>query len=243
MTPPASRLGNPGSPGNAAGLPTGAAAHAGGAGRERPRFIAVEGPIGAGKSTLARLLAESLGARLVEEKPEENPFLGPFYADPTRNALSVQLCFLLQRYAQQADLAQEDLFAQGGVVADYLFAKDRLFATMNLPPAEFALYDRIYTTLAPRAVAPDLVVYLQARTEVLLQRISHRGRREEAPIAADYIRKVAESYAEFFFNYNDSPLLIVNASDIDIVSNPDDRRALIDVIRRTKGGINHWSRS
>jgi deoxyguanosine kinase len=211
--------------------------------RERPRFIAVEGPIGAGKSTLARLLADSFGARLVQEKPEENPFLGPFYADPARHALSVQLCFLLQRYTQQADLAQGDLFNQGGVVADYLFAKDRLFASLNLPPAEFALYDRIYATLAPRAVAPDLVIYLQARTEVLLQRIAHRGRREEAPIAADYIRKVAEAYAEYFFNYNDSPLLIVNASDIDIVSNADDRQALIDVVRRTRSGINHWSRS
>ncbi len=211
--------------------------------RDRPRFIAVEGPIGAGKSTLARLLADSFGARLVEEKPEDNPFLGPFYADPTRHALSVQLCFLLQRYAQQADLAQGDLFARGGVVADYLFAKDRLFATMNLPPAEFALYDKIYATLAPRAVPPDLVVYLQARTEVLLHRISHRGRREEAPIAPEYIRKVAESYADFFFNYNESPLLILNVSDIDIVSNAEDRAAVIEVVSGTHAGINHWSRT
>ena len=211
--------------------------------RERPRFIAVEGPIGAGKSTLARILADAFGARMVEERPEDNPFLGPFYEDPARNALPVQLWYLLQRYTQQADLAQGDLFASGGVVADYLFAKDRLFATLNLPPAEFSLYDRIYTTLAPRAVAPDLVIYLQARTEVLLARIARRARREEAPIAPEYIRKVAEAYGEFFFSYNESPLLIVNASDIDIVASPEDRKALVDVVRRTHAGINHWSRT
>jgi deoxyadenosine/deoxycytidine kinase len=212
-------------------------------GRERPRFIAVEGPIGAGKSTLAHILADALKARLVEEQPEENPFWGPFYKDPSRYALSVQLYFLLQRYAQQAELAQEDLFAQGGVVSDYLFAKDRLFAALNLSPEELRLYDRIYQTLAPRAVAPDLVVYLQARTDVLLERIARRGRREEASIEPDYVRRVAEAYAEFFFNYTDSPLLIVNVSDIDVVSNAEDRDALVDVIRRTRAGINHWSRS
>jgi deoxyguanosine kinase len=211
--------------------------------KDRPRFIAVEGPIGAGKSTLARILAESLKARLVEERPGENPFLGPFYKDPSRHALSVQLYFLLQRYGQQADLAQGDLFAQGGVVADYLFAKDRVFASLNLSADELSLYDRIYQTLAPRAVIPDLVVYLQARTEVLLDRVARRGWREEVPIEADYVRRVAEAYAEFFFNYNDSPLLIVNASDIDVVSSMEDRAALLDVIRRAGGGVSHWSRS
>jgi deoxyguanosine kinase len=211
--------------------------------RERPRFIAVEGPIGAGKSTLARILAESFRARLVEEQPDENPFLGPFYRDPPRHALSVQLYYLLQRFAQQSDLAQGDLFAQGGVVSDYLFAKDRLFASLNLSTDEQALYDRIYQTLAPRVAVPDLVVYLQARTDVLVDRIARRGRPQEAPIQPDYIRRVAEAYAEFFFNYNDSALLIVNASEIDVVGNEEDRQALVDVIRRTRGGVNHWSRS
>ena len=209
----------------------------------RSRFIAVEGPIGAGKSTLARILADSFRARLVEESPDENPFLGPFYRDPPRHALSVQLFFLLQRFAQQSDLVQGDLFAQGGVVADYLFAKDRLFASINLTADELALYDRFYQTLAPRAAVPDLVVYLQARTEVLVERIAHRGRRQESAIEPDYIRRVAEAYAEFFFNYNESPLLIVNASDIDVVGNAEDRQALVDVIRRTRGGVSHWSRS
>jgi deoxyguanosine kinase len=128
-------------------------------------------------------------------------------------------------------------------VADYLFAKDRLFATLTLSAEELRLYDRIYETLAPRAVTPDLVVYLQARTDVLMERIGRRGRPEEAPIKADYIRQVAEGYAQFFFNYNDSPLLIVNASDIDFAADQEDRRALMAVIRRTRAGVNHWSRS
>jgi deoxyguanosine kinase len=209
----------------------------------RPRYIAVDGPIGVGKSTLARILAEELRARLVEEKPHENPFLGDFYRDPRRHALSVQLFFLLQRYQQQSELLQEDLFAQGGVVADYVFAKDRLFASLNLSPDELALYDRVHGTLGPRAVTPDLVVYLQARTEVLLERIYKRGRPAERPIRPEYVREVAAAYADFFFRYTDSPLLIVNASDIDFVACDEDRQALIDVIRRTHTGISHWSRS
>jgi deoxyadenosine/deoxycytidine kinase len=211
--------------------------------RERPRFIAVDGPIGAGKSNLARILAAELGAQLVEEKPEDNPFFAAFYRDQQRHALSFELFFLLQRFAQQADLAQGDLFSQGGIVSDYLFAKARLFATLTLSREELLLYDRIYGALAPRAVAPDLVVYLQARTEVLLERIARRGRPEEEPIKSEYVRRVAEAYAEFFFTYNDSPLLIVNASEIDFVNNLEDRQALVAVIRETRAGINHWSRS
>lgn len=209
----------------------------------RARYIAVEGPIGAGKSTLAHLLAEQLGARLVEEKPDENPFLGAFYRDQRRNALSVQLFFLMQRYQQQADLVQGDLFARGGVVSDYLFAKDRLFASLTLSADEMTLYDKLYGVLEPRAVVPDLVVYLQARTEVLLERIQKRGRPEEKPIRAEYVRDVAAAYADFFFNYNEAPLLIVNASEIDFVENEEDRTELMKVIRRTHTGINHWSRS
>jgi deoxyguanosine kinase len=209
----------------------------------RPRYIAVDGPIGVGKSSLARILADELGARLVEERPQDNPFLADFYRDPPRHALSVQLFFLLQRYQQQADLLQEDLFSQGGVVSDYLFAKDRLFASLNLSPDELVLYDKFYGTLQPRSVTPDLVVYLQARLDVLLERIYRRGIAAERPIRPDYVREVAAAYADFFFRYDASPLLIVNASDIDFVADPEDRQALVGVIRRTTSGINHWSRS
>ena len=210
--------------------------------RRRPRYIAVEGPIGAGKSSLAEILATELGARLVCENAGENPFLASFYKDPRRFALSTQLFFLLQRYGQQSEFLQAGLFEQGGVVSDYFFAKDRLFATLNLSPEELALYDRVYQALRPRVAAPDLVVYLQARTDVLLGRIDKRGRSEEKGIRPDYLREVARAYAEFFFSYGDGPLLIVDASEIDFVNNADDRAALLDVIGKTHAGINHWSR-
>lgn len=210
--------------------------------RRRPRYIAVEGPIGAGKSSLAEILAAELGARLVCENPDQNPFLASFYKDPRRFALSTQLFFLLQRYGQQAELLQGGLFEQGGVVSDYFFAKDRLFAALNLSPEELALYDRVYQALRPRVTTPDLVVYLQARTDVLLARIEKRGRPEEKPIRPDYLREVARSYAEFFFSYSDGPLLIVDTSEIDFVGNAEDRAALLDVIGKTRAGINHWSR-
>jgi deoxyadenosine/deoxycytidine kinase len=211
-------------------------------GSDRPRYIAVEGPIGAGKSSLAEILGDELSARVIRESPEENPFLAPFYKDPRRNAMSVQLFFLLQRYRQQGELSQGDLFAKGGVVSDYLFAKDRLFASLNLSPDEMALYDRIYQMLRLRVVTPDLVVYLQARTDVLLERIRRRGRAEEKPIRPEYVEQVAMAYAEFFFNYNEGPLLIVNASDIDFVGNAEHRAELVRVIRTTRAGTSHWSR-
>jgi deoxyadenosine/deoxycytidine kinase len=210
--------------------------------QNRPRYIVVEGPIGVGKSSLAEILAEGLGARLVREDPGGNPFLASFYRDPRRYALSAQLFFLLQRYGQQADLVQGSLFEQGGLVADYLFAKDHLFATLTLSPDELSLYDRVYQALRPRVVAPDLVVYLQARAEVLLERVEKRGRPEEKPIRREYLREVAKAYSEFFFAYSDGPLLIVDASEIDFVGNPEDRAALLEVIAQTRAGVNHWSR-
>ena len=202
----------------------------------------MEGPIGSGKTSLAEILGKELSARVVLEHPEENPFLGPFYKDRQRHAMSTQLFFLLQRYTQQGELAQGDLFSRGGVVADYVFAKDRLFALLNLSQDEMLLYDRIYQMLKPRTVTPDLVVYLQARTEVLLDRIRKRARPEEKPIRAEYVADVASAYADYFFSYKDGPLLIVNASDIDFVNNGEHRQELIRVIEDTRGGTSHWSR-
>ena len=209
----------------------------------KPRYIAVEGPIGVGKSSLADILGQELSARVIlDEQSQPNPFLGAFYKDRRRHAMSTQLFFLLQRYAQQGELAQGDLFSRGGVVTDYIFAKDRLFALLNLSQDELALYDRIYQMLKVRTVTPDLIVYLQARTDVLVDRIRRRARPEEKPIATDYVRDVAQAYADFFFGYNEGPLLIVNASDIDFVGNAEHRRELIDVIHKAPPGTSHWSR-
>ncbi len=202
----------------------------------------MEGPIGSGKTSLAEILGRTLSARVVLEQPDDNPFLGAFYRDRARHAMSTQLFFLLQRYAQQGELAQGDLFSSGGVVADYVFAKDRLFAVLNLSNDELALYDRIYQMLKPRTVAPDLIVYLQARTDVLMDRIRRRARPDEKPIRSEYVGEVAAAYADFFFSYTESPLLIVNASDIDFVANPEHQRELIDVIRNAPAGTSHWSR-
>jgi len=209
----------------------------------KPRYIAVEGPIGVGKSSLAEILGQELQARVIlDERPQENPFLGAFYRDQRRHAMSVQLFFLLQRYAQQGELAQGDLFSRGGVVTDYVFAKDRLFAALNLSQDELTLYDRIYQMLKVRTVTPDLIVYLQARTDVLIERIRRRARPEEKPIRSEYVGEVAQAYADFFFSYNEGPLLIVNASDIDFVGNAEHRRELIDVIQKAPPGTSHWSR-
>ena len=209
---------------------------------EGARYIVVEGPIGVGKTSLAEILAAEMGAQLVRDEPVENPFLTAFYRDPRRNAMSAQLFFLLQRYQQQQEMGQGDLFARGGLVSDYLFAKDRLFAALNLSDHELALYERIYGLLHPRVATPDLVVFLNARTPVLLDRIRRRGRHAEKPIRAEYVDDVARAYADFFFRYDESPLLIVDSSDIDFMGNAEHRTELVTVIRRTRAGVNHWTR-
>ncbi len=207
---------------------------------DRPRYIAIEGPIGAGKTTLANILVESLGGRLLAESVEENPFLARFYEDRPKYALQTQLFFLLSRFGQQQALFQTDLFAQT-TVADYLFAKDRIFAALNLEGHELALYEQVYAALGPRTVKPDLVIYLQARIDVLLARIRRRGRHFERAIEPAYLEGLARAYGEFFFHHDDSPVLVVNTSDIDLSGSAPDRDALLAVIRRHRSGVRHYN--
>ncbi len=206
---------------------------------DRPRYIAIEGPIGVGKTTLAQILAERAGARLVLEPVEENPFLPQFYDDARKYAFQTQLFFLLSRFQQQQALHQQELFTTS-TIADYLFAKDRIFAALTLDPNELALYDRLYGALGPRVVKPDLVIYLQARVEVLLQRIKRRGRAYERQIDPNYVEMLATGYNDFFFHYEDTPLLVVNSSDIDLVNSGEDVDALATVIRRHRKGTQHY---
>ena len=192
-----------------------------------------------GKTALAQVLAERIGGRLVLEQPDENPFLPGFYAHRRKHAFQAQLFFLLSRYQQQQALLQRDLFSQS-TVSDYLFAKDRIFAALTLEPAELALYHQVYDLLGPRVARPDLVVYLQARTDVLLSRIKKRGRDYERSIDPTYLDALAKAYRDFFFHYDDTPLLVVNTSDIDFEANADDLETLLSVISRHHKGTRHY---
>lgn len=206
---------------------------------EKSRYIAIEGPIGVGKTTLATALAERLGGRVVLEAVEENPFLPGFYQDRKKHAFQAQLFFLLSRFQQQQELFQQDLFNQV-TVADYLFAKDRIFASLTLEPNELALYERIWQVLGARVVKPDLVVYLQARPDVLAARIRKRGRDFERNVSGDYLDAVSRAYGDFFFHYEETPLLVVNTSDIDL-ADEGDLEALLREIRRHRRGRLHFS--
>ena len=212
--------------------------------QERPRYIVVEGPVGVGKTSLALILAERLGARVVLERFEDNPFMREFCRDPKRYAFQMQLFALLGRYQQQDTLGQEDLFTRGGLVSDFMIAKDRILATVNLTPAELALHEKIYGILCPRVPRPDLVVYLQARTEVLLARLRKRAHEskdgETFNPPAEYVEEVARAYRYYFFHYDVSPLLVVNTSEIDFVASETDRDELVAVIRKTRAGTQHY---
>ena len=205
------------------------------------RYIVVEGPIGVGKTSLARKLAETLEAELVLEQDAQNPFLERFYKNPKSGALPAQLFFLFQRAQQLGTLQQQDLFAPRRV-ADYLFEKDRLFASLTLDAAEMALYEQVASRLAVDPPKPDLVVYLQAPVETLLQRISKRGiAYETSGIDAAYLARLNDAYARFFHEYDRAPLLIVNASNIDPVQNQADFDELVGAIRRMKKGRMYYN--
>jgi deoxyadenosine/deoxycytidine kinase len=203
------------------------------------RYIVIDGPIGVGKTSLATLLAPELNARIIFERAEENPFLTDFYKDPARFRFQTQIFFLMSRYAQQEEFSQHDLFNQV-TISDYLFAKDRIFAYLNLNDNELALYDQIFKMLEPKIVKPDLVIFLQADTETILRRIKQRGRPFEKEVSRDYIEAVNEAYNHYFFRYNDTPLLVINTSDIDFVHNPEDLDDLIRQILSMRQGTLYY---
>ena len=182
-------------------------------------YIAIEGPIGVGKTSLAKLLSKRLSAKLILEKFEDNPFLSEFYDDPTRFAFQTQLFFLLQRYQQQQDIRQVDMF-HNLLISDYMFIKDRLFASLNLDDKEMNLYDSIANMMERNVINPDLIIYLQADTASLMKNIDKRGRNFESNISYEYINELNEIYTEYFFRYNDTPLVIINTNNIDFVHNP-----------------------
>ncbi len=204
------------------------------------RHIVVEGPIGVGKTTLARRLAESLGADLMLERADENPFLERFYQDPRGAAFPTQLYFLMQRAEQMRALRQSDLF-QPRWVADFLFDKDRVFAELNLDEQELSLYDKVYRELALEAPTPDLVIYLQAPVDVLLRRIAQRGLPYEQGISADYLNRLCEAYIQLFYHYDRSPLLIVNCREINLVDSDRDYEMLLDRVRSIGSGRHYFN--
>ena len=203
-------------------------------------YIAIEGPIGVGKTSLAELLSKELGARLVLEDFEDNPFMPDFYNDPERFGFQTQLFFLLQRYRQQQDLRQVDMF-QKLLITDYMFVKDRLFASLNLDDKEMHLYDTVARLLERNIIRPDLVIYLQADTDVLMKNIAKRGRNMERNVTWEYIDALNQVYTEYFFRYQDTPLVIINTDNIDFVENEKDLKEVIDYIRQPVSGTKFFN--
>ena len=203
-------------------------------------YLAIEGPIGVGKTSLANLMSEKLSARLVLEKFEENPFLQDYYEDPDRFAFQVQLFFLLQRYQQQQELRQVDMF-HNLLISDYMFVKDRLFASLNLNERDLVLYETVAAHLEKNIINPDLVIYLQADTETLMKNVAKRGRDFEKNLSWDYLDAVNQVYSEYFFSYQDTPLVIINTNDIDFVENEDDLKEVIQYIREPVTGTKFFN--
>ena len=203
-------------------------------------YIAIEGPIGVGKTSLANLLSKELGARLVLEDFEDNPFLPDFYNDPDRFGFQTQLFFLLQRYRQQQDLRQVDMF-QKLLITDYMFVKDRLFASLNLDDKEMSLYDTVATLLERNIIKPDLVIYLQGDTDILMNNIAKRGRNMERNVTWEYIDALNQVYTEYFFRYQETPLVIINTNNIDFVENQEDLKEVIKYIRQPITGTKFFN--
>ena len=205
------------------------------------RHIAIEGVIGAGKTSLAKLLSEKLSAKIVYEKFEENPFLSKFYEDSDRYAFQTQIFFLLNRYKQQQELRQADLFHRF-LITDYVFEKDKIFAYLNLEDDELKLYESVLTTIEHSIPTPDLVVYLQCNVNRLMTNIRQRGRVIEKNMSEQYIRDLNEAYNYYFFRYKSAPLLIVNASEIDFVRNKNEfEDLLMEIFRTDKAPVEYYN--
>ena len=202
--------------------------------------IAIEGTIGVGKTSLANILAKKMQAKLVLEEFEENPFLSEFYADKTRYAFQTQLFFLLSRYRQQIEFQQIDIFAKS-IISDYMFMKDRIFASLNLDDKEMQLYDKVAHILEKNIVYPDLIIFLQSDTERLIKNINSRGRVYEKNMDWRYIDDLNQIYNEYFFRYDKSPLVIINTNDIDFVNNKEDLNEIIDFIKQPSEGTRYFN--
>jgi deoxyadenosine/deoxycytidine kinase len=201
--------------------------------------IVIEGPLGVGKTSLANMLAERMNGQALLEDTEENPFLSKFYQNPERYGFQTQIFFLLRRYQRSLEMGQIDLFNRI-VISDYLFDKDRIFALTNLDDESFWLYEQLYRLLKRRMKTPDLVIFLQAKTDVLVERIRHRKRSYERHISYAYLEKINQAFNDFFFHYADSPLLVVNASQIDFVHVPEDFEDLVERIKGMRSGTQYY---
>ncbi|MBW1862168.1 MAG: deoxynucleoside kinase [Deltaproteobacteria bacterium] len=202
-------------------------------------YIVIEGPLGVGKTSLALMLAEKINGEALLENIEENPFLVNFYKNPRKYGFQTQIFFLLRRYQYASEIDQVGLFKRV-IVSDYLFEKDRIFARANLDDDQFWLYERLFQILRKRITPPDLVIFLQARTEVLMERIREREKKYEESISFKYLDKINQAFNEFFFHFSDCPLLVINASQIDFVHVPEDFEDLVEQIKEMKSGTQYY---